>query len=134
MAAKKKVTPQFSQAISEACKMMDEALRDYRLNQEELVTMDKLTQDYLHRLELEELDYKSRAKVATQLRDCRRTRREIKDTLEVLAPLIQFLESDRGRNMLNLLREALGKTRKVEEHMKNRYYRPRVLSTIKDSE
>ena len=126
--------PQFSLAISEVCKMMDEAMRDYRLNQEELLTMDKLTQDYLHKLELEDLDYKARAKLATQLRNCRRVRREIKDTLEVLGPLIQFLECDRGRNMLNLLREALGKTRKAEEYMKTRYYRPRVLSTIKEAE
>ena len=89
--------------------------------------MDKLTQDYLHKLELGNLDYKERARVATQLAQCRRSRRECKDTVEVLEPLVQFLESDKGKNLYNLVRETLGKTRKVEERMETRVYIPRVL-------
>ena len=57
----------------------------------------------------------------------RRTRRECKDTVEVLEPLVQFLESDKGKNLYNLVRETLGKTRKVEERMETRVYIPRVL-------
>jgi hypothetical protein len=89
--------------------------------------MDKLTQDYLHMLELNELDYKQRAKLMTQLRKCRRLRRQHKDTVEILEPLIQYLESDKGKNFLNLLKEVLGKTRKAEERMDNRTYYHRVL-------
>ena len=47
--------------------------------------------------------------------------------VEVLKPLVEFLESDRGKNLYNLVREALGKTRKVEERMETRVYIPRVL-------
>ena len=90
-------------------------------------SMDRLTQDFLHKLELDGLDYKERAKVATQLAKCRQARRECKDTVEILEPLVQFLESDKGKNLLNLVREALGKTRKVEERMETRTYIPRVL-------
>ena len=79
------------------------------------------------KLELDGLDYKERAKVATQLAKCRQARRECKDTVEILEPLVQFLESDKGKNLLNLVREALGKTRKVEERMETRTYIPRVL-------
>lgn len=79
------------------------------------------------KLELDSPDYKERAKVATQLAKCRQQRRECKDTVEVLEPLVQFLESDKGKNLLNLMREALGKTRKVEERMETRAYVPRVL-------
>lgn len=106
---------------------MDQVIKDYVWNTEQSIRMDQLTQDYLHMLELEELNYSERAKLATKLMQCRQLRREYKDTVEILEPLVQFLDSDRGRNMLNLLREALGKTRKVEKLMENRMYFPRVL-------
>ena len=108
--------------------MMDEAVKDYAWNWEQVNVMDRLTQDYLHKLELEELSYSERAKIATQLKRCRRLRREHKDTVEILEPLVQYIESDKGRNTLNLLREALGKTRKAEERMKDRVYYHRVLT------
>lgn len=106
---------------------MDSAQKDYAWNYEQVGRLDRLTQDYLHKLELENLDYRERAKVATALANCRRQRRECKDTVEVLEPLVQFLESDKGKNLLNLVREALGKTRRVEERMETRTYVPRVL-------
>lgn len=112
---KVKAVPQFSESISSFCKLMENAQRDYAWNYDEVNRMDRLTQDYLHKLELDGLDYKERAKVATQLAKCRQARRECKDTVEILEPLVQFLESDKGKNLLNLVREALGKTRKVEE-------------------
>ena len=124
---KVKAAPQFSESISSFCKLMENAQRDYAWNYDEVNRMDRLTQDYLHKLELDGLDYKERAKVATQLAKCRQARRECKDTVEILEPLVQFLESDKGKNLLNLVREALGKTRKVEERMETRTYIPRVL-------
>lgn len=124
---RKNTAPQFSQLISSFCKLMEDAKSDYSWNFSEVNRMDRLTQDYLHKLELEDLDYKDRAKVATQLAKCRQMRRACKDTVEVLEPLVQFLESDKGKNLLNLVREALGKTRKVEERMETRSYVRRVL-------
>lgn len=105
---KVKAVPQFSESISSFCKLMENAQRDYAWNYDEVNRMDRLTQDYLHKLELDGLDYKERAKVATQLAKCRQARRECKDTVEILEPLVQFLESDKGKNLLNLVREALG--------------------------
>lgn len=125
---KKKETPQFSPYISGVCRMMEDAVKDYTWSREEVNQMDRLTQDYLHKLELDELDYSERAKVATKLMQCRQLRREHKDTAEILEPLVQFLDSDKGKNMMNLLREALGRTRKAEERMENRVYHPRVLT------
>lgn len=127
MSRKKDNKPHFSETISGFCRMLDEAKRDYSWNYDEVGRMDRLTQDYLHKLELDDLDYKERAKVATKLARCRQQRREFKDTVEILEPLIQFLESDRGKNLVNLVREVLGKTRKVEERMETRTYIPRVL-------
>lgn len=125
--SKKCSKPKFSPIISEFCKMMEDVSKDYAWNFEEVNRMDRLTQDYLHKLELRNLDYKERAKVATQLAQCRRARRERKDTVEVLEPLVRFLESDKGKNLYNLVREALGQTRKVEGRMETRVYVPRVL-------
>ena len=126
MPAKKKV-PRFSAAISEFCQMMEDARKDYEWNSEEVGRLDRLTQDYLHQLELGGYDYQQRAKVATKLAECRKLRRISKDTVEVLEPFIVFLDSDKGKSMLNLTREALGKTRKVEERMETRTYRYRVI-------
>lgn len=132
--AKKCSAPKFSTVISDFVKMMEDASKDYAWSYEEVGRMDRLTQDYLHKLELENLDYKERAKVATQLAQCRKARREHKDTVEVLSPLVEFLESDRGKSLYNLVREALGKTRKVEERMETRVYIPRVLGCEEKSD
>jgi hypothetical protein len=123
----KQKAPQFSETISDFCRMLEEAQKDYIWNYDEMKRMDDLTQDYLHKLELDGLDYKERAKVATQLMKCRQSRRECKDTIEVLEPLMQFLYSDRGKSLYNQFRETLGKTRKVEKSMETRTYIPRVL-------
>ena len=122
--------PNFSQCISQFCSMMEEAKRDYAWNSDEVRRMEALTQDLLHRLELEDLGYKDRAKVATQLARCRQSRRDSKNMVEVLSPLVQFLESDKGRTMMNMMRETLGKTRRVEERMKNRRYIHRILEGV----
>lgn len=127
MGKRKQTPPEFSKIISDFIFMMDNAKRDYQWNFEEVGKMDGLTQDYLHALELNDLDYKERAKVATKLALCRQRRREHKDMVEVLGPLVEFLESDKGKNLFNLMRETLGKTRRVEERLGNRTYIPRVL-------
>lgn len=122
--------PQFSATISAFCSMVTDSISDYEWNKAEVNRLDRLTQDYLHRLELENLDYGERAKVATQLAKCRQLRRASKDTVEILEPFIDFIESDKGKQTMNLMREALGKTRKVEKYMENRTYRYKVLSSM----
>lgn len=131
MGKKQNVPPQFSPCINEFCNMVSDATKNYAWNKEEMNRLDKLTQDYLHKLELGGLDYKGRAKIATKLTQCRKLRRMSKDTIEVLEPFINFLESEKGKNMMNLMRDALGKTRKVEERMMNRSYRNKVLEPEK---
>lgn len=125
---KSDASPHFSMYIAGVCRMLDDAQKDYSWSREEVNRMDRLTQDYLHMLELDDLDYGARAKVATQLSRCRQLRREHKDTAEILEPLVQYLESDKGKNLCSLLNEVLGKTRKAEEKMEHRIYHPRVLA------
>ena len=124
---KKAEHPEFSNIISMMCETLDNATKDYAWSKSELARMDRMTQDYLHSLELEDLDYKQRAKVATGLAKCRQMRRAHKDTIEILEPLVTYIESERGKQLKNLLNEVLGKTRKVEEKMEKRVYFPREL-------
>ena len=123
----KKDNPNFSKSISDIISMMESAKKDYEWNDAERRRCESLTQDYLHSLELDGFTYKQRAKVATQLALCRQERREHKDMVMALEPLVTFLESDKGKNMINLMREALGKTRKIETYMETRRYFNRVL-------
>lgn len=120
-------TPVFSSTISDFCNMVTEAKSDYEWNKSEISRLDRLTQDYLHKLELDDLSYSERAKIATQLKKCRQLRRASKDTVEILEPFIEFIESEKGKQTMNLMREALGKTRKAEQYMENRIYRYKVL-------
>lgn len=125
--APEKKRPQFSICISAFCSMVESARQDYEWNREEVNRLDRMTQDFLHKLELDGLDYRERAKIATQLTRCRQLRRASKDTVEILEPFIEFIETDKGRQMMNLMREMVGKTRKVEERMSTRTYRFKVL-------
>lgn len=119
--------PKFSYAIGELIDLLENAKKDYYWNSDEVTRLNGLQQDYLHMLELDGLNYGERAKVATKLMKCRQDRRDSKDMVRVLDPLIKFLESDKGRNMLNLMKEVLGKTRRVEKDMETRVYVPREL-------
>ena len=47
--------------------------------------------DLLHKLEIENLTRDERAKLATELRDCRRLRRKYKDVVEELEPIAGYL-------------------------------------------
>lgn len=123
--------PKFSDTIVALVSMLDSAKKDYEWNSQSVKSMDELTQDYLHSLELDHLGYKERAKIATKLSECRRERREHKDMAMNLEPLVTFLDSEKGRQMMNLMREALGKTRKIENYMQNRRYFARVLNVDK---
>ncbi len=127
--SKKKEPPQppFSSHISEFCKLVESARKDYEWSLKETMRMDGLTQDYLHMLELDGLNYSERAKVATSIMKCRQQRRECKDTVILLESLVQFSESEKGKALINQLREVLGKTRKAEARLENRVYMPRVL-------
>lgn len=119
--------PRFSDAIGELIELLEDAKKDYYWNADEVNRLNGLQQDLLHKLELDGLKYGERAKVATKLMRCRKDRRESKDMVRVLEPLVKFLESDKGKNMINLMKEVLGKTRRVEKDMENRVYVPREL-------
>lgn len=115
-----------SDEIKSIIASFEQAKQEYRDAKEAVNLFDKETQDILHSLELDDLTRNERNKKATRLRRVRISRRENKNLVEQNEPLVTFLESDKGRQMLNLLREVLGKTRKIEKYHATRVYHKRI--------
>jgi hypothetical protein len=90
---------------------------------------DRITQDYLHKLELEGLNCRERSKIATQLAHNRQARRKHKDAVEELEPIVEFFEEPKNRNVLNAMAQLLGQIRKVENYHQNRFYVPKVIDS-----
>lgn len=125
-----KADKMYSEFIKSLITALEDARAEYDFCYTRVNDLDYLTQDYLHKLELEELDYPSRAKIATAIAKTRKERRQCKDRAEVLQPLVDYLTSEKGKTMLNLLKEVLGKTRKAEERHKTRAYTNRRLTEV----
>lgn len=96
----------------------------YKEAYEKVNEMDKLTQDYLHDIELGSFDYKGRAKIATKLKDARQIRRVNKDITIPLGPLRDWVITHKGT--INELQQLLGQIRKEEKNLENRKYFRRV--------
>ena len=121
-----------SEYISEFLNFVSEAQSHYKFCYEEMETQDKLTQDYLHMLELDDLKCSERSKLATKLAINRKDRRYYRDRVEELEPIVRFFEDPQNKKVLDKLKEVLGQTRKAENYHKNRIYIPRVLKEKKE--
>ena len=121
-----------SEYLTEFLNFVSEAQSQYKFCFEEVNNQDKLTQDYLHSLELDGLKCDERSKIATKLSVNRKDRRYYKDRVEELEPIVQFFEEPQNKKMLNKMREVLGVVRKSELYHKDRKYVPRVLKEKKN--
>lgn len=120
-----------SEYISEFLNFVAEAKTQYNFCSEEVNNQDKLTQDYLHSLELDDLKCGERSKLATKLAINRKERRYYKDLVEELEPIVKFFEEPQHKKVLDKLTQALGQTRRAESYHKDRAYVPRVLNEEK---
>ena len=102
-----------------------EAEPRYMLALEAMKTEEKRTQDFLHAIEFEP-HAGERSKIATKMRASRIARRENKDIVEELEPIIDFLSVQSNKNAIDQLTQLLGRIRKVEKYHENRSYHPRV--------
>ena len=88
---------------------------------------ENLTQDLLHKIELENLSRSELSKMMTKLKTCRKERRYFKDRCEELEDLIELLSDSQGQSFENKLKNVLGQVRKNENYHKSRTYIPKVL-------
>ena len=130
-----------SKNIENFLNFYDAVKREYDTASEMVSQCDKLTQDLLHRLELESLSTNEKNKIATQLKYCRKDRRYWKDIVEEVESFVTMFnqteaslsdnkkkaEVEANRRFINMLRETLGKTRKQESYHANRSYKPRII-------
>lgn len=84
---------------------------------------DREQQNLLHDFELLDLDYKQRAKKATELKKTRLERRHSKDTVEITSMVVQFCKDN--RQFIQKMERLLGDLRKKENELENRVYKRR---------
>lgn len=117
-----------SEQISNFLKLLEQVEKDYAWAIQEEAQAENLTQNYLHQLELLPFSYHERAKIAKKLSECRIQRRAMKDTIMLNGPVVEFLETEKGKALIAQLQQVLGKVRKGERIIKERAYTPKVLS------
>ena len=121
-----------SEYLTEFLNFVAEAQSQYKFCSEEVSNQEKLTQDYLHSLELDDLKRDERSKVATKLVINRKDRRYYKDRVEELEPIVQFFEDPQNKKVLDKMKQVLGVVRKSEAYHKDRKYIPKILKEKKD--
>lgn len=89
-------------------------------------------QDLLHEIELTKFDVQRGYRLCKQLQEVRQRRRELKNTMEVLRALKDFL--DTNKQLKISLFKTLSAMEKTEEHQDHRMYTPRVRTDIKLAE
>ena len=116
-----------SEYITEFLNFLSSVESSYKFCLAEMKKQEQLTQDYLHSLELDNLKYEERNKVATKLAINRKDRRYYKDRVEEYEPIIKFLNEQKNKNVVNQLKQVLGECRRAENYHKDRFYIPKVL-------
>ena len=67
-------------------------------------------------------NYKDRARLATELQEALIARRLSKDLIAIHKPLVDFADSEVGKNAINQLKQKLGEVRKLETNAANRIF------------
>lgn len=101
----------------------------YDFCEEQVDIEQQITQDLLHAIEFSK-SYKQRCKYVTQLHYNRRRRRQYKNTMAVLKPIIDFLQKEENKKAINRLTNILGEARKTKSHIHEKTYSPRILTEI----
>lgn len=113
-----------SERISEFLDWLRESDTIYNMAQATAEEESKKTQDILHKLELGSTTYHERAKLGRALIDIRKKRREAKDTIAVLEPVVGWKEEN--KSCIGSLERLLGQVRKEEINTEGRIYYPRT--------
>jgi hypothetical protein len=99
-------------------------------NKEELVKIDNEIQDILHLIEMTSFSASDGYKYAKDLQRLRLARRKVKDDLELLAPIEEFLTFAKPTE--KIINTTLGKVRSVQGLHKTRVYKMRVRTGLQE--
>lgn len=81
----------------------------------EIEEMERQLNDIVHRMERPDCTYRERSRLATKMANIRRERRKLKDWLKVHQAYFQYIGSDDGKRIQNMLGNFIGIGRRVEE-------------------
>jgi hypothetical protein len=112
-----------SDAVSAFLLFVEQSRRDYEFSASEKTRLEAEINDIEHRMELETMTYHERARLAKELGEKLRQRREAKDTIEILEPIYKFYLEQKNAPFFNGLRETLGAMRKIEKKLSTRFYK-----------
>lgn len=105
---------------------IDVCKSEYRYAYDVVGEEDHRLQDLLHEMEFAK-DKAERNRVATKLQASRRLRRESKDIVKLNEEIVKFFDDKKNREILNCMRQLLGRQRKAEEYLNGeRIYKPRA--------
>lgn len=115
-----------AEEIESFLNFVDACSREYTYVQGLMKEEDNRLQDLLHEMEFA-ADRAARNRVATKLQASRRERRANKDIMQRDELVVEFFKNEQNRKTLNMLRQLLGRQRKVEEYLQSeRVYKPRA--------
>lgn len=126
----KKDKKNYSTIISDFLTIVRIAEQNYKVYEDLLANEDKLTQDILHTLELEDINYNEKAKLATKLKTNRKDRRYYKDVFMIIEELVKWKQE--YKQSYEMLKQLLGRVRKIEQYQKERNYYPRTVEKLDD--
>lgn len=110
--------------LDQILKTLRQAETDFNIASDEEKLCEDEQQDILHELELVRLSYHERGKLAARLVEVRKKRRQAKNALETLEPLVNWLKEN--QDTVRSLQRVLGEMRKQEQRHLNRVYVKRV--------
>ena len=115
-----------AESLENFLNFVDQSYQEYKVAQEAVSREDKRLQDLLHELEFAK-EKGERNRVATKFQKSRRERRKYKEIVKRNELVVNFFEEKAHRDILNKLRQLLGRQRKEEEYLSSeRTYKPRV--------
>lgn len=118
--------PQVSTTVKCFFDFLDAANMAYECAKSALSVEDKRAVDLIHMIEFES-DYNERGQICTQLHDSRLVRRNNKDILEELYPIVKWMSDAQHVKALSDLSAAINEMEKIEKRRGNRCYKFRVL-------
>lgn len=99
--------------------------------EDELVLKDNETVDYLHELELGDLNAIELMKTVKRLINVRKERRIIKDKLELIKTEKGFVDTYIVKGIVNELDRAIENIDTLKKYQVNRKYTPKVVKDLK---
>ena len=120
-----------SEKLKEVLSFLDSCESSINYYQNEVENENKRLQDFIHYIELED-KASARSKKCTEFRKSRKWRRECKDKVGELQPIVNVIRTKDYQRVRNMFSQALGEVRRYEKHEDNREYNPRVKDNSLD--